>query len=816
MFDSQSAFHASSVSVPHRNGLPPVRPLALAMHVALLAGAMALLLPQAALAQTETSTLRQSVKSYQLAPGPLAVVLGRFAAASGIALSFDPAVTAGVQSAGLQGNYSVASGFAALLKGRGLEAIDRGNGQYTLRSLPPVDPAGRQESVLPAVTVKSMQEKGEGPVDGYVARRTSGGTKTNTSILEIPQSISVIGRAEMEARGAQDIMDIVGQTPGVAVNTYGPDTRGWEYISLRGFPGDGGNYRDGLVQSRFGVIYRMTEPYGLERVEVLRGPSSVMYGQGDAGGVINRTSKQPTGERIREVEVQYGSFDRKQLAFDVGDAIGDGGVLSYRLVGVALDSNDQDQYPDGHKINRTRNYLAPSLRWQPDAATSLVLQGEFLKDTSGEDAYYAIGADGRLTRVKMGDYSYSRFAQKQNSVGYQFEHAFNDQWTFRQNARYTDISMHRRALWVDELQSDNRTYTRTKRSWDDQLKQVAIDTQLHGKLHSGAVEHNLLFGMDWNRFEGTALRYRDAGPDLDLLNPVYGLSIADPTTLNADFTQVTNQIGFYAQDQIRIADRWIVSLGGRQDHVRSTTDNRRSAAFSKQVDDAFTGRVGLSYLVGNGWAPYVGYTESFLPTAGLDTEGNPFKPSRGKQHEIGVKFQPAESNMLFTASLFDLRKTNVLTYDSITGDGRQIGKQRSRGLELEAKSEIASGLNVVASYTLIDAKVLESANTDEVGKKPVGIPKQTASVWVDYALAQGWGIGAGANYIGVRQNYEDNRSAEKGVTLFNALLRYETGPWRLSLNISNLFDKVYNTICYQGECYLGRERTITASARYRF
>lgn len=774
-------------------------------------------LPLAALAQSQAQNQARAAsesRSFNIAAGSLGPALEQFSRMAGVNISYDAQLVSGKKTQGLNGSHSVSAGLSTLLLGSGTDAVEQPGGGFVLRKAAPIDAS--QASVLPAVTVRAQTESATGPVDGYVARLSATGTKTATSILEIPQSISVIGRAEMEARGVQDMMDIVGQTPGIAVNTYGPDTRGWEYISMRGFPGNSGNYRDGLAQSSFEIIYRMTETYGLERVEVLRGPSSVMYGQGDAGGVINRTSKQPTGERIREIEAQYGSFDRKQLAFDLGDAIGDSGEFSYRLVGVALDSNDQDEYPDGHKINRTRNYLAPSLRWQPNAATSLTVLGEFLKDESGEDAYYALDANLRPTRVKMGDYSYSRFSQKQNSLGYLFDHAFNDQWSIKQNARYTDISMDRRALWVDELQPDGRTYPRTKRSWDDQLKQASIDTQLHGKIRSGAVEQNLLFGLDWTRLEGTALRYRESGPALDLLNPIYGLSIADPTTLNADFTQVTNQIGFYAQDQIKIADRWVISLGGRQDHVRSTTDNRRLSNFTKKSDDAFSGRAGLSYLVGNGWAPYVSYAESFLPTAGVDVNGDPFKPSKGKQNEIGVKFQPANTNTLFTAALFDLRKTNVLTYDPTADENRQIGKQRSRGLELEAKSEVARGLNVVASYTLIDAKVLESADPDEVGKKPVGIPKQSASIWVDYALAQGWGIGAGANYIGVRQNYEDNRSAESGVTLFNALLRYETGSWRWSLNVSNLFDKEYNTICYKGECYAGRERTVTATARYKF
>lgn len=787
--------------------------LCLAMQSALFALSIGAVLPIAHAQSTSSSTASQ-VKVFNIQAGKLDAALDQFARTAGINVAYDAALLNGVRTKGLNGSYQISSGLNELLAGSGLEAVSQTGGGFSLRKASA--PTVNNDALLPAVMVRASRDGVDDNVQGYVPKRTASATKTDTPMIEIPQSISIIGRDEIEATGAQDVSDIVARTPGIAVNTYGPDNRGWEYISMRGFPGNTGNYRDGLPQTFFGVLYRMTEPYGLDRLEVLRGPSSVMYGQGDAGGIINRVSKQANGERIREVAVQYGSFDRKQLAFDVGDRIDEQGELSFRLVGVGLDTNDQDRYPDGQKINRTRSYLAPSLRWQPNASTSVTLLGEFLKDSSGEDPYYALAADGSVTRVKMGDPSFSKFKQDQSSIGYKLEHVLNDQWTLRQTMRYSDMDLARQVVWTDTLQPDGHTYTRETYKWDYKLKQAAIDTSLQGKLRTGQAEHIVLLGIDWNRYEGNALRFNGTAPDLDLLNPVYGMNIPDPTTIVNNFTQTASQVGIYVQDQIKFSDHWILTLGGRQDHAKSSTDNRLNATRTTKSDNAFSTRAGLSYLIGNGWAPYVSYGESFLPSAGLDAAGNPFKPSRGKQVEMGIKFQPASSNSLFTAAIFDLQKTNVVGYDPIANEQRQIGKQRSRGIELEAKTELTKNLNLVASYTRLDAKVLQSADSSEVGKKPATVPEQTASLWLDYAMANGFGLGAGMDYVGRRQNDEENTSAEGGFTLLNALVRYNYGAWRFTLNVTNLLDKQYNTICYHGECYLGRERAMTATARYRF
>lgn len=743
----------------------------------------------------------------------LGAALNEFSRQTGVQVFAAGDVVAGTSSRAVAGKLTVEQALRQMLAGSSLEATRTVNGGFAVRRA--ADISGAQNT-LPAVqVVANADESPTGPFPGYAARRTATATKTDTPVLEVPQSISVIGREEMDARGAQDVMEAIRYTPGVTTGMYGPDNRGWEYILLRGFATTYGVFRDGLAQPPFGPTYYLTEPYGLERVEVLRGPASMVFGQGDAGGIVNRVSKLANGERVRELELQYGSFQRKQLAFDLGDQIGNNTDLSYRLVGVSLDSNDQDRYPDGRKLNHTRSYIAPSVRWQPNATTSLTVFGEFLRNNTGEDPYY-LTQNYRLYPIKVGDHSFGQLKQTSSAIGYRFETALNDSWTLRQNFRYSQIDLSRRVVWADSLGEDQHTLARIARTWNDPVDLAALDTNVQGKLRYGSVEHTVLLGVDYSDQKGKQRRFIGAAPDLDLFAPVYGQAVTLPTEPLSNLSQSTRQTGFYAQDQIKFGENWVVTLGGRQDHVRQVTDNYLDFTRTRKSDSAFSGRAGLTYLLGNGWAPYVSYVTSFLPNSGVDVNSEPFKPSRGKQVEVGVKFQPVGTRTLFTAAAFDLRKTNVVTADPATSEERQTGKQRSRGIELEAKGEIAPGLNIAAAYTWLDMKVLASLDPDEVGKIPPLVPKQSASVWLDYTLGNGLGFGGGVRYIGKRQNDEQNTTFERGVTLIDASAHYERGPWRFALNVSNLADKKYNAICYHGECYQGTRRSATLTARYKF
>ncbi len=792
--------------------LPPLsRPAgrARAIATAAMAALLALVLPPPAFAQRDAAGAAPASFTFDIPAQPLDQALQQLARQSGLQLLVPTDLLQGRQGHAVLGRMPVAAALARLLQGSPLAGRVDGGTLLVERASP-----ARRDTALPAVTVVGTGESSAvAPLQGYAARRSATATKTDTPLREVPQSVSVIGRDEMQARGAQDVMEAIRYAPGVTVGTYGPDNRGWEDMQLRGFATYHSSYRDGLAQTPAGVTYYLTEPYGLERIEVLRGPSSMVFGQGDASGVVHRISKRP-GEHIREIELQAGSFDRRQVAFDLGDRFGTDGALSYRLVGVGLDSDDQDEYPDGHKLHRTRRYLAPSLRWQPNAATSFTLLAEYIKDRSAEDPYY-LGADNVLTSVKMGDYSFSRIVQEQSAIGYAWEQRLDGDWTLRQNLRHSRLRIDRRVVWADGLDEDGHTLHRIARTWKDPMQQTGLDTSLQGTVATGALRHTVLAGIDWNRQRATALRFIGAAPDLDLQQPLYGQPVAMPTVPLADYTQTTTQLGLYLQDQIRIAQRWIATLGTRYDRVRQHTDDRLDAA-SQARDHAVSSRAGLSYLLDSGWTPYLSYAESFLPNAGLDADSRPFQPSRGRQYEAGVKYQPESSRLSFTAALFDLRKTNVVTYDPVSFDARQIGAQRTRGLELEAKGDLAPGWQMAASATWLNTRTTRSADPDEIGKRFVGIPRLTASVWLHRTLASGLGVGTGVRHIGRRSNDEYNTSFVGSVTLLDTGLDYALGPWQFALTVTNLLDRDYRSICYHGECYRGNLRAATLTARYTF
>jgi iron complex outermembrane receptor protein len=327
----------------------------------------------------------------------LGAALNEFSRQTGVQVFAAGDVVAGTSSRAVAGKLTLEQALRQMLAGSSLEATRTANGGFAVRRA--ADVSGAQNT-LPAVqVVANADESPTGAFPGYVARRSATATKTDTPVLEVPQSISVIGREEMDARGAQDVMEAIRYTPGVTTGMYGPDNRGWEYILLRGFPTTYSVFRDGLAQPLFGPTYYLTEPYGLERVEVLRGPSSMVFGQGDAGGIVNRVSKQANGERsARSRRSTAASSASNWPSTSATDRQQHRPELS-RWSAWALDSNDQDRYPDGRKLNHTRSYIAPSVRWQPNATTSLTVFGEFLRNNTGEDPYY-LTQDYKLTRSR--------------------------------------------------------------------------------------------------------------------------------------------------------------------------------------------------------------------------------------------------------------------------------------------------------------------------------------------------------------------------------------------------------------------------------
>ena len=546
----------------------------------------------------------------------------------------------------------------------------------------------------------------------------------------------MIGAQEIETLKSQSMQDALGYVAGVS-RAEGID-RTTDSLFLRGFRSNQGSYyRDGSLYT-VNIYNGRQEPYGLERIEFLKGASSVLYGAMPPGGVVNTVSKRPTVEPLRELNVDAGSFRRRQVSADFGGALDQDGTWSYRLTALRRDSDTFiDHVPDD------RTYVAPAIKWQPNEATSLTLLAEYQQDRTvyvyGLPAQGTVlpNPNGRIPRERFtGEPGLDEFKMKRYSVGYLFEHAFSSQLKLRHNLRYINAKSDYGSTDIWQLMPDGRrTADRGFSPRVDRSSAVSTDTSLQYQTRTGIVEHTLLAGLDYSTPKHETRRYFQTLDSLDLYDPVYGSPLGPATpNINSSTKSDTKRLGIYFQDQMKIADKWVVLLGGRQDWVRANERNLFTGEQYAQDEKskAFTGRAGLVYLADNGLAPFLSYSQSFEPTTGQDRQGSRFKPTEGEQYEAGLRYQPAGSDTLLSAAVYQLTRKNLTVPDPMdTSYQIQAGKARSRGLELEARTRVGRNANLIAAYAYTDARTLKASplQPDAEGRRLDSVPFNQFSIW---------------------------------------------------------------------------------------
>jgi len=804
----------------------------LALALAAASAAVATLGTPAACAQAAAAA-----RAYDIPAGPLAQALTRFGRDAGIMLSFSTEQTQGLRSPGLRGSHGIPAALRALLAGTGLEAVPQSNGGYVLRAaaLPPAAAPG--PATLPAITVRAAadRETATGPVQGLVASRSAAGTKTDTPLLETPQTLTVIPREQIELQEAATVTRALQYAPG-ALASFGATNSHSDVVQTRGFyPRD---YLDGLRLpfSQYSVAVPQLDPYMLERIELLQGPASVLFGQSSPGGVLNMVSRRPQSTPAHEILVQAGNFDRLQLAFDTTGPIDDEGKLLYRLTGLARSNDGLND--DSHE---KRRMIAPAFTWRPSADTSLTLLTHYQHDDLVPQ-YQALPAagtllpnpNGVLPRERFsGEPGWDRFDRKQYGLGYALEHRLNADWSLRQNVRYTDVDVTTRAMAAAALGADERTLTRVATLGQARGSILAVDNQAQTRFATGSLDHTLLLGLDFMRQRDDYRFASQLASPLDLYAPVYGTAI--PTLVPRLSTlQDMTQTGLYAQDQIR-AGRWVFTVGGRYDRADADTTDRAAGSTVARTDKAFSGRVGVNYLFDGGIAPYASYSTSFEPVLGTDFGGTPFEPTKGRQAEIGVKYQPEGGNMLLTLAAYKLTQRNVLTPDTTpghTGFSVQTGEVEVNGLSAEARVQPTRNVSVIASYAYTDSEVTRAnpsaAGTSLQGKPLSRTPRHMASLWAGYHFTEGpmdgFTAGMGVRYLG--SNYADTAITMRlpSLTLLDLALHYDfdranpaMAGWKLSLGIANLADKQYVSYCLNTvQCFWGQPRTFQVTLRKRW
>ncbi|GAA0812523.1 hypothetical protein GCM10009111_06600 [Colwellia asteriadis] len=543
-------------------------------------------------------------------------------------------------------------------------------------------------------------------------------------------------------------------------------------------------------------------------------------------------SKRPLAEGKKEVELQLGSDDHKQIAADFSGKLSADGDWLYRLVTLVRDADLSSE-----DLKNDRVFIAPSLTWQPTEQTSLTLLSQYLDADAGAvwPGYPLEGTlldnpNGKIPQSTLiGEPDFNRYVQEQWMVGYDFTHQFSDTWRIAQSARYGDYDLDYGVVWgkwlttneQDPNHAENfRLYDRTPFQSIETTTSFTLDSRAVAEFTLGRWQHTLLMGVDYQETENDTIANwgGDLAP-LDLFNPVYGAQV----TMNAPFINAVtelSQTGFYVQEQLKFDERWVLTLGARYDKAKVSTTDRGSQATTSQSDGEWSTRAGLVYLASNGFSPYLSYAESFSPNTSVDPlTGKPFSPEAGRQYEVGLRYQPNNQQASYSIAAFDLVRQDYIVWEWQPNPGpRQTGETTVQGVEFEALVEATESMNVTASYSWTPkADVTQSVNVSTVGKQDKAVSEHQANAWLDYQFENNLTLGFGVRFVGGNWGNQEKAPIKvSSYTLFDASIGYQVDNWQLRLNARNLGDKDYLSGCNDTGCYYGERRKVVASLTYQW
>ncbi|WP_082926048.1 TonB-dependent siderophore receptor [Halomonas sp. G11] len=653
----------------------------------------------------------------------------------------------------------------------------------------------------------------EESVDTGTTVVTATALKVDTPLLETPRAVSSVNREELETRNVQQLDETFRYRSGVLSGHYGSDNN-TDWFKVRGF--DQATYLDGLRLYRTGYYQWLPETYGLERVEVFKGPASILYGEAPSGGLINAVSKRPTDEPRGEFEIQAGNRDHRQLGIDTSGPVTESGDVRYRFVGLYKERDGDLNDTDNERI-----YFAPSLEWDVSDDTQLTVLASFQKDdgvpVNPFKLAYGTLEDTPFGKVdpqtNYGSPGYDKDEHTQTGIGYEFKHRVDDTWEFEQDFRYSHLDLDLRSTYVNY--SVGRTAYRGHLQRDGDIDSFTIDNRMIGNWYTERTENTLLIGVDYQDLSLDGKEYDSfnygAADSVDLFDPQGDF----PTVPSDQLTKREidkDQLGFYVQNQLRIDDRWVLLGSVRHDSadVKNFDGLTDVTVDETQSETTFSG--GVMYLGSNGVSPYLSYTESFRPSANTsDTDGAIFEAIKGEQWEAGIKYAPLNWDGYVSAAVFDIEESNSFVTQP-AGEQEQGGKTTSSGFELEGVGYLTDALKLTAAYTYTDAR-------DEDDDRAALIPRYMASAWLDYDFEgtslNGLKVGAGIRHVGESID-GTTRATVSDYTVGDAMVSYDINEsWTAQLNVNNVTDEEYVASCDYW-CYYGESRSVIGSLKYNW
>jgi iron complex outermembrane receptor protein len=790
--------------------VPQRHPLSRALHAALLGLAVSTYaLPS--LAQPLSADHNSPLKQWSIPAGPLAPALDRFAREAGISLSFDAQNVANRNTNGVQGALDTRSALSSLLRGTELQIEPQGPNAYLV--IPQPKPAGPLElgatedyRLAPVIINAKVKASADDDANSVVAKELWVGGKVATSILNTPASVSVVTNKEMQQRSVSTTEEALQYTPGVVSDYYGSDDRN-DYFLIRGFQAT--TYRDGLTLSSMRGVRE--DPYAYERIEILRGANSTLFGPADPGGSVNFVTKQPRFEKFGQGYVTYGSYDHAETGIDVGDALNDEQTLAGRF--TAKMQNSDREYDHSQDDNR---FVMGGLTWAPTDFTSATVVLDYLKTNSSPNSG-GYPLDKEYDRSDFyGEPGYNFHDVERTSLSGNITHDFDNGFTLRSNLRYSELTDDFGYVYLsDNASRVGTTIPRYVFGTDSDADQLNGNLMLQYDAQFEHIDSSTLVGVEYLDSTTKQSSVYGLAPSIDIANPVFTGVPGGITPYTRKKDDATTKAVFLQQN-LSFFDRVIATAGVRNDSMDLSSKEYIGGEQTEKDNFSETSyRAALTYIVNDEVSTYVSMVESVSPPQVGVT------PQTGKQYEVGIKYSPMGMDALFSAAVYDLTQENVtiaVVLPSGIIEQQTVGESRVRGLDLEAKAQVTQDISVIGAYSYMESEVLRGSLYDGSslkGNEFTTAPKHTASLWSYYDIpGTDVSVGLGARYVGAYYMDAANTKKSDGTTLFDAALNYKIAKGTdLALNVSNLFDEQH--VVGSGTAnYYNPGREVTAKVSY--
>ncbi|MEO7466132.1 MAG: TonB-dependent receptor, partial [Sphingobium limneticum] len=661
----------------------------------------------------------------------------------------------------------------------------------------------------------------------------------DTPVKEIPQAVQFLEGKLLKDLNITKLDTALELASGVSKqNNFGGL---WDSFAIRGFAGDE-NFPSGFLVNGFNGGRGYGGPRdasNVERIEVLKGPNSALFGRGEPGGTINIVTKKPTFDQGGSFSIAGGSWETYRVEGDYNLPLSD-------RIAVRINGSVEKAESFRDTVETQKYTLTPSLLAKLSDRDIFTYELEYVKQEvpfdRGVVAIPTVNANGTIS-YNLGAIPNSRFLSNPNDgpikigvLGHQaqYQHDFNDDWTLMLGAGYKDTTFEgyssdpELALGRQRLDNDGRTLSRQRRYRDYSTTHMVFRGEISGKLETGSIVHNIRIGGDWDRFKIKTfqLRYRPTAADqsysIDIFNPNYSIPAPTPTSVIQNSTEVQKAWGVYAQDQIEITEQLKIRFGGRYDDFSQNIDNRlgttNPAAYTK-----FSPMAGLVFEPTSSLSFYASYGKGFRPNSGVDVNNNPFAPEVSKSYEVGAKFVTPDGKLTSTLSLYKMKKSNVLTADLLTGLSIAVGEAKSQGVEFDVNAKLPAGFELFATYAYTDAGWADDYAAAGVGKNDplINIPKHQGNVLLfkNFAIGDHEAmLGAGVTHVSRRLGQTAADFYLPSYTIAKVLGSFNISEQiKLSADVTNLFDKKYYASSYSALWIQpGTPRQFTVRASFNF